>query len=48
MFLHETKNFRVKQLFFPKIMTISTDLAVSNSRSSFVLLAELVNSGCYL
>ena len=37
VFLHEIKNFRVKRLFFPKIMTISTDLAISNNMSSFVL-----------
>ena len=35
VFLHEIKNFKGKIAAFPKIMTISTDLAISNM-SSFV------------
>ena len=36
VFVHEIKNFRVKIAVFPKIMTISTHLAISNNMSSFV------------
>ena len=35
VFVHKIKNFRVKSCF-PKIMTISTHLAISNSMTSFV------------
>ena len=39
VFVHEIKNFKVKLIIiavFPKIMTISTHLAILNSMSSFV------------
>ena len=34
VFFHEIKNIRVKKCVLPKIMTISTDLAISNSSMS--------------
>ena len=36
VFLHEIKNFSRKIAVFSKMMTISTDLAISNSMSSIV------------
>ena len=36
VFLRDVKNFGGKMAVFPKLMTISTDLAILDSMSSFV------------